>query len=84
MGDHMSQEMWSVLLPPKLGDASPVYASDKRAQAWMVLVVLVIPMVKYYERHCSQEHSSAKLEYQDINSLLSVQHPLRWSQETLL
>ena len=83
MGDHMSQEMWSVLLP-KLGDASPVYASDKRAQAWVVLVVIVIPMVKYYERHCSQEHGSAKLEYQDINSLLSVQHPLRWPQETLL
>lgn len=60
MGDHMSQETWSVLLP-KLGDALPGYASDKRAQAWVVLVVIVIPMVKYYERHRSQEHGSAKL-----------------------
>lgn len=79
----MSQEMWSVLLP-KLGDASPLYASNKGAQAWVVLVLIVIPMVKYYERYCSQEHGSDKLEYQDINSHLSVQHPLRWSQETLL
>ena len=79
----MSQEMWSVLLP-KLGDASPVYASNKGAQAWVVLVFIVIPMVKYYERNRSQEHGSAKLEYQNINSLLSVQHPLRWSQSPLL
>lgn len=56
----MSQETWSVLLP-KLGDALPGYASDKRAQAWVVLVVIVIPVVKYYERHRSQEHGSAKL-----------------------